>query len=579
MPAVVKKNASLLAILMLFALATTVTFAIYLERTLQGNINHFMLSAEKFGVPSHLAERGITTLYQGPQDTGWDGQFYYYISNDILGLKDTPKHIDAHAYRYQRVGLSLYAALFAKLSMQEWVSPKFFFLSYLLLISAAVWVGARLYQSRGIPPWLILLWALSAGTQVTLFNALPDAAADAFLILALPLLLARRFWLAAIPMTFSVLSREAYLIIPVLISITLIFEALKDKEKRVRPLQFWLGKLFRIPALYALAAPVAAYAIWWVYVTLHFGATPGSQAHNILGWPMKAWGSYFMAGLTGEHPLVGRGYAAVFEASGLFLFLMLLMASVLVAIATFARQDRVDPVIAGIAGAVLALVGLYACLGPIVMMHYTGYIKVTGVFIILLPLLWKEAIFGKRFRVALILLFGIHFSVIAFGNFYSRFLPVRTNYNAYTRISELSKIPNDQEQACFDEYSARVQLLETNFHGLGNWRARVFGVPFISMKVALTNTSKNQFRSYHGRGAVMMSYHWLNEQGAVVQDGIRSAILPILSPGETQIVQILSQVPAKSSRLVITPVQEGCAWFYMAKPGVELVLPGTVQVQ
>jgi hypothetical protein len=579
-----KKQTKSVAILALFGLVTALSFAIYLERTLQGNINYFMLPAQMFGVPSDLAERGIVPLYYGAHHTGWDGQFYYYIANDILGQKDTPKHIDSDAYRYQRVGLSLYAAIAAKVALQDWVSPKFFFLAYFLLVAAAVWVGARLFQSRGLAPWLILLWALSTGTQVTLFNALPDAAADAFLILALPLLFARRFWLAAIPLTFSVLSREAYLLVPVLIALVLFIERLKHEkvwDQGITPsrgIAAPLGKALRMQALYALAIPAGVYAAWWGYVTLHFGKTPGSQAHNILGWPLLSWADFFIGGLTNAHRFVGAGMGARFEAVGLALFLLVLVAAAWMALAVL-RRDSAGAVIRGLAGASLALVALYACFGSVVIKHYTGYTKVTGVFTILLPLLWKEASLGARPRAALTSLLTVYFAVIAAWNFHFRFLPIGASYDTYTRLSELSPSTSDREAACFGAYSARVQLLETRFHGIGRWRARIFGVPHVTMKVALTNTGAHDYRSYHGRGAVMMSYHWVDHRGGVVQDGIRSAILPSLAPGETIMVELVSPLPRQPAKLLLSPVQEGCAWFHMAQPGVERVLPAVLKAR
>ena len=580
-----KKQTKNIAIMAIFCLVTALIFAVYLERTLQGNINYFMLPAQMWGVPADLAERGIAPLYHGPGITGWDGQFYYYIANDLLGLKDTPKHIDAAAYRYQRVGLPLYTAMLAKLTLQDWVSPRSFFLAYFLLVAAAVWVGARLFQSRGLAPWLILLWALSAGTQFTLFNALPDAAADAFLILALPLLLARRFWLAAIPLTFSVLSREAYLVVPVLIALFLFIERLNDEKgggQRITPsrsIAAPLGRGLRIPALYALAIPACIYAAWWGYVTHHFGKTPGSQAFNILGWPLLSWADFFIGGLTNAHRFVGSGMNARFEAVGLALFLLVLVAAAWMALAVL-RRGSADAVIRGLAGASLAMVALYACFGSTVMMHYTGYSKATGVFTILLPLVWKEASLGARLRSALTGLLAVHFAVLAAWNFHVRFLPINTSYyNTYTRVSELSPSTGDPEAACFGTYSARVQLLETRFYGIDRWQARIFGAPHVTMKVALTNTGAHAFRSYHGMGAVMMSYHWVNDRGRVVQDGLRSAILPNLAPGETTIVELVSPLPRQPAKLILSPVQEGCAWFYMAQPGVERVLPGTLEAR
>ena len=71
----------------IFILVTLFCFSFYLERTLKGDINNHILAGEMFGVPEELKERGIKPLYYGEGNTGWDGQFYYYMSNDILGRR------------------------------------------------------------------------------------------------------------------------------------------------------------------------------------------------------------------------------------------------------------------------------------------------------------------------------------------------------------------------------------------------------------------------------------------------------------------------------------------------------------
>ena len=175
-----------------FVIYQLLAFSAYLQGTLENDVNNHILAGEMFGVPEELKARGITPLYYGPGQTGWDGQFYYYIANDLLARKDTPSHIDAPSYRYQRPGMSLYAATIAALTGQAWVSPKTYLLSYFLLVLAATWIGGSLLSSRGQHASLILLWSLAVGTQITMFNALPDAAADSFLIVGLAALYSGR---------------------------------------------------------------------------------------------------------------------------------------------------------------------------------------------------------------------------------------------------------------------------------------------------------------------------------------------------------------------------------------------------
>lgn len=60
----------------------------FVGTSLGGNYDWLMLPAKYFGMPNELAEYyNNQTLYNYNDGVGWDGQFYYYISNDILGYK------------------------------------------------------------------------------------------------------------------------------------------------------------------------------------------------------------------------------------------------------------------------------------------------------------------------------------------------------------------------------------------------------------------------------------------------------------------------------------------------------------
>ena len=65
-----------------------------------------------------------------------------------------------------------------------------------------------------------------------------------------------------------------------------------------------------------------------------------------------------------------------------------------------------------------------------------------------------------------------------------------------------------------------------------------------------------------------MSYHWLDPKGKVVKDGRRSAILGELHPGGSTSAWIVTDMPSDAGdyTLRLSPVQEGCAWFYLANP-------------
>ena len=101
-----------------------------------------------------------------PGHSGWDGQFHFYIANDLLLQKDTAQHIDAPTYRYQRIGLPLLARGLAFLTFSDWVSPLAYWGTSVLLVAAGTFAFAWMLATLGLPPWLSLVWALSGGVQV-----------------------------------------------------------------------------------------------------------------------------------------------------------------------------------------------------------------------------------------------------------------------------------------------------------------------------------------------------------------------------------------------------------------------------
>jgi len=555
--------------MLVFLVYTLLSFGVYCARTLKGDPANHILAAEMFGTPEALKARGIKPMYAGAGVTGWDGQFYYYMSNDILARKDTPAHIDSPSYRYQRIGLSLYAKTMATLTGRDWVSPQSLLVSYFLLICAATWVGGRLLARFGGNPMLILLWSLSIGTQVTLFNALPDACADAFLILALAALFSGRTVLSVIPFAMSALSREVYAVFPALILLFTLVDGLRARLGAEGAGAALAGALRGLGRTWWLLVPCIVIVAWQVYVISHFGVRPSDQAVGILGAPFASWYRYFISGAQGAHLLGASPRGSYGEALSLAMFALVLAAAFL----TGARLLRlralpaVPPALRGIGAAVALFAMLYACFGDTVMMHYTGYFKAATVFFFLLPLLLcaaplRRAALAAQARLLLVLALAAT-SVLNLG---TRIMPYQTNGDRYTRMSTVTETG---AHACFGEYSARIKVNAVTVDE-GSWITRLFGRATMVVNLDLTNTSAHPFVSTRGAGSVFMGYHWVDDKNQVVIDGERSAIPGPLLPGQTANVNVYSLYPTggKPVSLKLSPVQEGCTWFYLSNPAV-----------
>lgn len=565
------KYRSSLLVLAVYLLFTVMSFGYYKTWTLDDDLNKHILASDMFGVPQVFKDHGITPLFHGANESGWDGQFYYYMANDVLAQHDSAQHIDAPAYRYQRIGLSLYANIVSKIFGQNWVSPATYFFSYFFLIICATFAGTRLFIKVGSHPAPVLLWALSVGTQITLFNALPDAAADSFLILALTALFFGRVKLSVLPFIFSALSREAYVLFPLFI---LLFYGVRIlQEDKVRNNCGWAAAArccLRWHSYYWLILPGLIAVIWNRYLTYHFGVSPSSQAAGILNWPLASWADYLMSGLQHNHKLLGTSKYASYEAVSLILFVAVLMVSLWTTYRVYAKDKclaQTDTHGLAVAASVLAF--LYICFGSTVMMHYSGYIKALAIFFFLTPFLLATADGSVKMRY---LVFGVLVLAFVATSFYN--MKARILYRIYEDDTylKLKAVVGGPPAECFGSY--QVEFKVTGMHVIRRSQMSHFfgrGDQMV-VKVELTNNGKSSFKSMDNLGNIYIAYHWVDQHGKVMADGIRGAVPGILLAGQSTEVTVLTQFPQMengNASLILNPLQEGCAWFYSGNPKLD----------
>jgi hypothetical protein len=199
-------------------------------------------------------------------------------------------------------------------------------------------------------------------------------------------------------------------------------------------------------------------------------------------------------------------------------------------------------------------------------MHYTGYLKALSPYYFLIPLL-LSLFDTKRFErgaINLLLVFSLIFTTIY--NMKVRILPFHQETEQVTNMSQIS---DKSRVECFGEYQAEVKIGSVNIVKKSVMSNLLGGGDQVIVDVDLKNTGTHPFWSTKNFGSVYMSYHWLNSDGKVIQDGIRSVIPGGLFPDQTKRVSVISNIPPNDGgelSLVLSPVQEGCAWFYMANP-------------
>lgn len=351
----------------------------------RGRLDGALLSAERFGVPEAYVADGFRPLYVGPNDTGWDGQFYFYISNDPLAR--TPVvHIDTPPYRYQRIGLPGTTWVAAQVLG---VSPTPVWLYY-LVSTTGVALGAGAFAfllSRvGLSPWFSLLWAAHPGVLVVQSNGLPDAFADAALLVMFAGLLAGRnlAWrlVGVASGCLAVLSREQLVLPVAILTIAVVVRA-------------WLGSsgppdtraravARRADVRWTVTAAAAAAACWigwqsWVYARFDVVALTVGGSGIIQPVPF--------AGVDDGLAQWGRLHTWGDDARLIILWALLVVATM--ALTVFLLRNRaVGGDLKIVLGAlVLAPLVLLLLNGGVVWFHWTGFAKVST--FILLP--WAVA--------------------------------------------------------------------------------------------------------------------------------------------------------------------------------------------
>lgn len=531
----------------------------YVSGHLNGNINNAILSAERFGVPTELASHGIQEFYQGKKETGWDGQFYYYISNDLLsGDTDTLKHIDNPIYRYQRPGVGIFVKAISVGLGESWVSPTTYYLSYLLLVCLATFVLAKFLgelSSKRFMPYLALFWSLSISVQLTLLNYLPDAGSDCFLIFAIVALYYRRWLVYAISMSFCLLSRESYVLLPVFVLIFVFFHYYKNRVK------------ISTTHISCLFIPLVVYFLWHH----HISSLPGnlSAIGNNLLYPIPLASSLHYLFINMSE--MSFSYHSKIEVLFTVNFLLIVFIAI-VATTKLIKSEKFSIEIMGVMFGVLLLTTLYLFFGNTVTFDYTGYMKVLGAPVI--TILISLAVINGRSNKWFLIGYFIVITGVGFIPLRDRFISappysVTTISRMDTNVSSCLGDGNYKYKLLIvdDDTSLSNQPSSVFSHWLKNIGTIIFpGHNYERLLVKVINTGDQPWQvgaesSIH---PINLSYHYIDNQ-LVVHDGIRTPLYRSVMPGDSTTQDILVQKFNDGSKLILSPVQEGCKWFYLDK--------------
>ena len=317
---------------LLVALALTMLVAAGLT-TFHGNATGFVRFGQNFAAVIH-PPRGAIVYSQA----GYDGQYFWSLATDPLLLHhQTLVAFATQAFRSQRIAYPALAFLLAggRAALVPWT---------LLGINVAVVLGATiafaLYaRRRGWSGWWALGLGLLPGFGFAVLADLSDALAVTAMLAGLISWEEGRRRRAAALLTVAVLAREPMMLAVVAIVLAELLaggSAGRGLIGRVRGA--W-------PAVRPMAIPVAAFAVWQVYV------------HVRLGRSTSAPGTAFSAPFAAIATEVGHalGNASMADGAWDLIYLALMLAGVGVAIALL-RRARSAPAIAGVLFGLMLLV-------------------------------------------------------------------------------------------------------------------------------------------------------------------------------------------------------------------------------
>ena len=282
--------------LIIASIALISFFQGYMDQNLGGDINLYALTSAMFGMPSHLMENGERFTYVMAGETGWDGQFNYYIANDLLNNLGTSEHVDNPAYRWARPGLAILAFISSKALGMEYISQAYFAIVTLTITIIGITALTYITMKSRLSPILIFAWALFPGQLITTFSGLSDSCADSFFAIYIALYLgyAKRItrehrkvrkadefmWTVTLSLAglICVLSREIYLIFFMVCLLIKAIEYLFSKTILTDeiPKKFSMQKLRRIAIIPSLVATLG-YLSYNHFNYLRFGPkNPGT---------------------------------------------------------------------------------------------------------------------------------------------------------------------------------------------------------------------------------------------------------------------------------------------------------------
>lgn len=541
-----------------FTLLITAVYVVYLLWVVGvnygGNINWLPVGSDFFGIPDKVQKAFNVDLLIKNGDCGWDGQFYYYMSNDLFGLNGYAQFVDNPPYRWQRIGLPLAAKLVSLVHLGKAVSVYDYLIANLIIIALGIYVFSKFLCEKNRSVLWVVPWCLSGGVLITMKSLLPDSAADALVVIATIMLLKRRYLWYVVAMSWACLTREGYAAIAFFVFLAGFFGYLENEKK------------YSIKFATLLATPGIVFVLWYLYVTIRFGALPFTTVTHITKFFMTEWPAVFIDAVQ------KRNYE---EFVGLTFYILTIAISAILAYIA-GRKDRRYLVF-------LPYIFIVGSFGYTVMKHWSGYLKGVTFLFALIPILFFELDVVKKRKksdVTSLLQIGIG-GYIVLGILLTLYLVPKHAANMaqtyYLRMDESAPVDYSNSNPLQDfGGEINIENVQIKPFASNSFIAALtpeYAVYTVRVKNN-TDTMWSKYQPYGGKYAINMGYKWytIDDENTVILEG-RTNLENSVEPYSVEEEKLYVKYPLKKGKYVlkISMVQEGVAWF-MNQNGAETEL-------
>ena len=227
-----------------------------LLQTRRGDVSRFVIAGGA-NVDASKVPPGLTVI---PNIGGYDGVWFYRLALDPFTGAQTAYGIrlDNPSYRQQRIGYPLIVWLLS-LGRAAWV-PTLLVAVNIIAAGAMAAFGGALSKRLGLHALWGVIVPLYPGFVLTFSRDLAEIVAASFAMGAIWAVASRRNVIAALLLTFAVLTRETTLLLAFALAAAWMIERWSKRERRIAPLVFVI--------------PIIVYALWQVFLALRWGVSP-----------------------------------------------------------------------------------------------------------------------------------------------------------------------------------------------------------------------------------------------------------------------------------------------------------------